>query len=313
VSVDLLGKVVVRVGFNLEGQGQYTLAAQLAADYFGVEMGDVRVVYQDSLCAPPHFGPGGSRLGVALTGAILGAAERVKEKLCTVAAGLMQTEPQNMELMDGKLQIKGVPGAEMPLAQVAAVMLARSDLLPPGVDPRPEATYTWTAPGRNPIDDEGRAKSYLTAANACHVALVELDPETGLVKILKYWLADDCGTRLNPTTVEGLTQGGVAQGVGAALLEQYVYNEDGQLLTSTFMDYLLPGIHEVPMTEKAALVTPSPFTPLGAKGCGEGAIHAAPAAVMCAINDALVPLGVRANEVPATPDRLWKIIHGAGS
>ncbi|MFI5398879.1 MAG: xanthine dehydrogenase family protein molybdopterin-binding subunit, partial [Candidatus Binatia bacterium] len=158
-------------------------------------------------------------------------------------------------------------------------------------------------------DEQGRAKSYLTAANACHVVMVEVDPETGKVEILKYYIADDCGTRLNPATVEGQTQGSLAQGVGAALLEEYVYDDDGQLLTSTFMDYLLPTMYDVPMAEKAALVTPSPFTPLGAKGVGEGAMHTTPAAILCAINDALVPLGVRAREVPATPNRLWKLIQ----
>ena len=122
---------------------------------------------------------------------------------------------------------------------------------------------------------------------------------------------DDCGTRLNPATVEGQTEGSVAQGVGAALLEEYVYDEEGQLLTSTFMDYLIPTINEVPFTEKDQVVTPSPFTPLGAKGCGEGAIHTTPAAVMCAVNDALAPLGVRANEVPAAPNRLWTLIRSA--
>ena len=313
VSFDILGKVTVRVGFSLEGQGQYTLAAQLIGDYFGLEMEDVRVVALDTQSAPPHFGPGGSRLGVALTGAILGACERIKEKLVKLAAVLLQTEPGSVELMDGALRVKGMPEAAIPLAQVVGAMLARSDLLPPDVDPRPEATFVWTAPGRTPADEEGRAKSYLTAANACHVVLVEIDAETGKVEILKYLIADDCGTRLNPATVEGMTQGGVAQGVGAALLEEYVYDPEGQLLTSTFMDYLLPTIHEVPMTEKAALVTPSPFSPLGAKGCGEGAIHAAPAAVMCAVNDALAPLGVLATEVPATPNRLWKLIQGAKS
>jgi CO/xanthine dehydrogenase Mo-binding subunit len=311
VAIDMLGKIAVRVGFHPEGQGQHTLAAQVAADYFGVEMDDVLVVAQDTHSAPPHFGPGGSRLGVALTGAILGAAEKVKEKLVKVAAGLLQAPPENVELMDGMLRVKGVPGAEMPMAQVAATMLARSDLLPPDLDPRPEATYVWTAPGRGPIDEQGRAKSYLTAANACHVVLVELDADTGQVKILKYFLVDDCGTRLNPATVEGMTDGSVVQGVGAALLEEYVYDEGGQPLTSTFMDYLVPTIYEAPTTEKAALVTPSPFAPLGAKGVGEGAIHTTPAAIMCAINDALVPLGVRATEVPATPNRLWKLICGA--
>ncbi len=311
VSIDLFGKIVVRVGFTTEGQGQFTLASQLAADYFGVNMEDVRVVAQDTLSAPPHFGPGGSRLGVALTGAVLGACERVKAMLIKAAAHLMQAPPDSVELMDGKLRVRGVPGAEMPLAQVAAVMRTRADLLPPGTEQSPEATYVWTSAGRTPIDEQGRAKSYLTAANACHLAVVEVDAETGQVKILKYFIADDCGTRLNPATVEGMTDGGVAQGVGAALLEEYVYNEDGQPLTSTFMDYLLPTIFEAPRTEKKVLVTPSPFTPLGAKGAGEGAIHTTPAAVLCAINDALGPLGVRVTEVPATPNRLWKLIRSA--
>jgi CO/xanthine dehydrogenase Mo-binding subunit len=313
VGIDILGKIIVKVGFALEGQGQYTVAAQVLADYFGVDLADVRIVPQDTHSAPPHFGPGGSRLGVALTGAVLGAAGRLKEKLISVAAALLRAAPENVELMDGMLRVKGAPGAALPLAQVAATMLTRSDLLPPGIDPSPEATYVWTAPGRTPADEQGRAKSYLTAANACHLVVVEIDPETGQVRILKYYIADDCGTRLNPANVEGMIQGGVAQGVGAALLEEYVYDDEGQLLTSTFMDYLLPTIHEVPMTEKAALVTPSPFTPLGAKGVGESAMHTTPAAIMCAINDALVPLGVRALEVPASPNRLWKLMRGATS
>jgi len=311
VSVDIAGNIIAKVGFALEGQGQYTVITQVLADYFGVAPELVRVVYQDSLSAPPHFGPGGSRLGVAITGAVLGAADQVKDKMIEVAARLMQTEPANLEFIDGKVQIVGMPDANMTVAQIAGTMLARSDLLPPGMDPRPEATYVWTAPGRTQPDEMGRCKSYLTAANACHLVLVEVDPETGKVDILKYCIADDCGTRLNPANVEGNMQGGVAQGVGAALLEEYVHDEDGQLLTSTFMDYLLPTIYEVPMTEKAALCTPSPFTPLGAKGCGEGAIHTTPAAVSCAINDALVPLGVRITETPATPTRLWKLIHEA--
>jgi CO/xanthine dehydrogenase Mo-binding subunit len=309
VSIDLLGKITCRVAFTLEGQGQYTLAAQVLADYFGVDIQDVRVVYLDSQSAAPSFGPGGSRLGVAMTAAILGAAKKIERKLVLVAAGLLQADPEHVYLMDGHLRVKGVPGAELPIAQVAATMLMRSDLLPPGMEPSPEATYVWTAPGRKPIDDQGRAKSYLTAANACHLVLVELDPQTAEVKILKYFIADDCGTRLNPATVEGMVQGGVAQGVGATLYEEYVYDEEAQPLTSTFMDYLIPTISEVPLTEKAAIVTPSPFTALGAKGCGEGALHTTPAAIMSAINDALVPLGVRAREVPASPNRLWNLIR----
>lgn len=311
VGIDVMGQITAKVGFNLQGQGQYTLAAQLLADYFGVEMDSVRVVYADTDTAPPHFGPGGSRLGVALSGAILKACKTIEEKFCQVAAVLLQADPGQVELMDGNLRVKGVPGAQIPMAQVAATILARSDLLPPGIEPSVETTSVWTAPDRTEPDSEGRCKSYLTAANACHVVLVEVDPDTGKTEILKYFIADDCGTRLNPATVEGMIQGGVAQGVGAALLEEYVYDESGQPLVSTFMDYLIPTIHEVPMTEKAALVTPSPFTPLGAKGCGESAIHTTPAALICAINDALAPLGVKVRETPASPNRLWKLMQQA--
>jgi len=313
VAVDPFGKIIVKVGFSLEGQGQYTVITQVLADYFNVPMTDIRVVPADSLSAPPHFGPGGSRLGVAITGAVIGASQRLTDKMSKVAAAFLQTEADNVEFADGVFRIKGMPEACMQLSDISGAMFARSDLLPPDIDPNPEATYVWTAPGRTPADEEGRAKSYLTAANACHIVEVEVDVETGHVEILNYWIADDCGTRLNPANVEGMIQGGVAQGVGAALLEEYVYDDEGQLLTSTFMDYLMPSVYEVPMTEKKALCTPSPFTPLGAKGCGEGAMHTTPAAIMCAINDALAPLGVQALEVPASPHRVWKLLQAAKS
>ena len=140
---------------------------------------------------------------------------------------------------------------------------------------------------------------------------VEIDRDTGMVEIQRYCLADDCGTRLNPDTVEGQTEGSVVQGIGAALLEEYVYDADAQPLCTSFMDYLMPTVYDAPKIEKVAVVTPSPFTPLGAKGCGEGAIHTTPAAIMCAINDALSPLGTSAREVPAAPARLWKLIREA--
>jgi CO/xanthine dehydrogenase Mo-binding subunit len=311
VSIDIMGMATVRVGFSLEGQGQYTLVSQLVADYFGYEIESVRVVQLDTQSAPPSFGPGGSRLGVAITGAVLGACERIREKMCRVVAGAMQTEPENIELMDGKFLLKGAPGAEMTVAEVAGMMLARSDLLPPDVDPRPEATHVWTAPGRTPADEEGRAKSYLTAAHAVHIVQVEIDGDTGMVEIQRYCLADDCGTRLNPETVEGQTAGSVVQGIGAALLEEYAYDSDAQPLCTSFMDYLMPTVFDAPEIEMVAVETPSPFTPLGAKGCGEGAMHTTPAAVMCAINDALAPLGTSAREVPAAPKRLWKLIQEA--
>jgi CO/xanthine dehydrogenase Mo-binding subunit len=312
VSLDLFGKIVCRVGFALEGQGQYTFVAQLLADYFGLTLDDVQVVCQDTLSAAPNFGPGGSRMAVALSGAVLGAAEVLREKLVRVAAVFLASgDAEAVELWDGELRRKDNHESQMKLTDVVGVMLTRTDLLPPGMEPSAEATYVWTAPDRGMPDDEGRAKSYLTAANACHLVAVEIDPDTGKVEILKYYVADDCGTRLNPATVEGMTQGGIAQGVGAALLEEYVYDDTGQPLTSTFMDYLIPTIYEVPEAEKVALVTPSPLTPLGTKGMGEGAMNTTPAAIMSAINDALAPLGIRAREVPASPLRLWGLIQQA--
>lgn len=309
VAIDILGQITVTVGFSLEGQGQYTLAAQLVGDYFGVDMNTVRVAYAPTDVAPPHFGHGGSRLGVAMSGAVLGACKKIEEKFRLVSASLMQCEPEHIELVDGNMQIKGMPEAQMSIAQLAGTMLGRSDLLPAGMEPCPEATYVWTAPDRNEPDEQGRCKSYLTAANACHIALVEVDRDTGVTEILKYFIVDDCGTRLNPATVEGQIQGGVAQGVGAVLYEEYVYAADGQPLVSLFSDYLLPGIHEVPMTEKGMIETPSPVSPLGAKGCGEGAIHTTPATIMCAINDAIGHLGVQIRETPASPNRVWKLLQ----
>ena len=313
VSVDVFGQITVTVGFNLEGQGQYTLAAQLVADYFGVEMEQVRVAYASTDVAPPHFGPGGSRLGVSLSGAILGACKKLEEKFKMVAAALMQADASIMELKDGMVGIPGVPEAVIPIAAIAGTMLARSDLLPEGMEQMPEATSVWSGPDRTFPDDQGRCKSYLTAANATHIVMVEIDKGTGMTDILDYFIVDDCGTRLNPASVEGQIQGGLAQGVGAALHEEYVYTDGAQPLVSTLADYLVPTIHEVPISKRDIVTTPSPVTPLGAKGCGEGAIHSTPAVIMCAINDALAPLGLKTYETPASPNRIWSLLKNTAA
>ncbi|MDY0066778.1 MAG: xanthine dehydrogenase family protein molybdopterin-binding subunit [Steroidobacteraceae bacterium] len=314
VSFDILGNVTVVVGFNLQGQGQFTIAAQVVADYFGIDINAVKVTMAPTDSAPPHFGQGGSRLGVAVTGAVLGACRKLEADFKRVVGHLMGgLPPEEIELMDGRFRVKANPTVGMTVAEVAGTMLGRSDLLPPGMEPNPTATSVWTAPDRNVPDDQGRCRSYLTAANATHVVMVEVDRQTGRTEILKYFLVDDCGTRLNPANVEGQLQGAVAQGVGAALLEEYVYDEQANPLVTTFVDYLLPSIHEVPITKRDFIVTPSPVTPLGAKGCGEGAMHTTPAAVICAINDALAPLGVQVTETPATPLRVWKLLQQAGA
>jgi len=312
VALDVFGNVTVAVGFNLQGQGQFTVAAQVVADYLGIDMAQVKISVAPSDVAMPHFGQGGSRLGVAVTGAILGACEKLNALFCKVVAHVMQAPEESIVMRNARLYRVDAPEHGMSLAEVAGLMLSRSDLLPPGVEPCPEATYVWTAPNRNAPDEEGRCRSYLTAANATHVALVEIDRDTGRTHILDYCIVDDCGTRLNPANVEGQLQGGVAQGVGAALYEEYVYNEECQPLVSTFVDYLMPTIHEVPMTRKDFIITPSPVAPLGAKGCGEGAIHSTPATILCAINDALAPLGKELLETPASPHCVWKLLNEQG-
>jgi CO/xanthine dehydrogenase Mo-binding subunit len=311
VRIDISGKIVAEVSFPWEGQGQHTFAANLLADYFGVKREDVQVVAVDSLAAGPGTGPIGSRQAVVLSGAIVGAAERVADKLRKVAGVLLEVDPDDLELMNGQFRVKGTPSRVMPLQKVVVTMLTRSDLLPEGVDGNPEASYTFNPPDRKLPDAEGRGSFDLTAANAAHVVMVEIDRETGQVEILKYVIADDCGVRLQPAVVEGMIQGAVAQGIGQTLLEEHVYDESGQYLTSTFMDYLLPTIWEVPMTERIYTETPSPFSPMGVKGAGENAVLATPAVLLSAINDALAPLGLRCTTVPASPLRLWELIRSS--
>ena len=219
----------------------------------------------------------------------------------------MQAPAEQLEVHEGNIRLKGGEGPSLPLGQVAAAMTFRPDFLPADMEGNPQATYTWRAEG--PADAEG--SPYLTYASACHLVMVEIDGATGQTTIDKYVIADDCGTRLNPASVEGQVQGGVAQGIGAALYEEYRYDDYGQPLATTYADYLLPTIHEVPMVEKHAMVTPSPNTALGVKGTGEGAIHVTPAAIFCAINDALAPLEVELEHANAKPERVWQLIREA--
>ncbi|MBT4161161.1 MAG: xanthine dehydrogenase family protein, partial [Gammaproteobacteria bacterium] len=262
IRLDEAGRLDVEVYYALEGQGQYTFAAQIVADYFGVDMSMVRVGQAGSKTRAPSMGPAGSRQAVALSEAILGASEKLASKLKAASAILFQTDTEQLKIVEGAVQVNVEGGPALPLGQVAAAMIHRPDLLPDDLDGNPQAMHTWRAPGE--VDAEG--SPYLTYACACHVVMVEVDRETGITDILKYVLADDCGTRLNPASVEGQVQGGIAQGVGAALYEEYRYDEYGQPLAVSYADYLMPTITEVPMVEKHAMVTPSPNTTLGVKG-----------------------------------------------
>jgi len=310
VRMDAFGKMIAEVGFPPGGQSQHSFVRQILADYFGVTVEDVQVITVDSLTMQPGTGPISSSMAIALSGAILGAAARLADKLKRTAGVMLEASPDDVELMDGQLRVRGVPGKALPVPRVAGFMLMRPDLLPEGVDGNPEATYVWNPPDRTIPDERGFGRYSVTAAGAQHLCMVEVDRDTGLVKILKYVMVDDCGIRLNPSVVRGMLMGGLAHGVGAALLEEYVYDDKGQILTSTYMDYLMPTIMEVPAAEEHEMCTPSPIAPLGVKGVGEAALHTTPAAVLCAVNDALQPLGIRITEAPFSPLRIWKAIQG---
>ncbi|HLG72978.1 MAG TPA: xanthine dehydrogenase family protein molybdopterin-binding subunit [Chloroflexota bacterium] len=309
IRLDAFGKMIAGVGFPMGGQSQYSFVRQVLADYFGLPPEDISVVPMDSQTMPPGTGPISSRMAVALSGAVMGAANQLAEKLRRAAAGMLEANFEDVELLDGHLRVRGVPDKALPVVRVAQFMLGFPERLPEGMDGNPSVTYVWNPPEPGLIDEQGKARYSVTASGAVHMCMVEVDRGTGQVQVLKYCMVDDCGVRLNPSVVRGQIQGGVAHGIGNALLEEYVFDEQGQNVTSTFMDYLLPSIHDVPMTEEFPISTPSPFTELGVKGIGEAAIHTTPAAVLCAINDALKPLGVRITEAPATPLRIWQAIN----
>lgn len=309
VRMDAFGKIIAEVGFPPGGQSQHSFVRQILADYFGMAVEDIQVITVDSLTMQPGTGPISSSMAIALSGAILGAAARLADKLKRAAGVMLEASPEDLELIDGQLRVRGVPGKSLPVLRVAQFMLMRPDLLPEGVDGNPEATYVWNPPDRTIPDERGFGRYSVTAAGAQHLCMVEVDRETGLVKILKYVMVDDCGVRLNPSVVRGMLMGGLAHGVGTALLEEYVYDDKGQILTSSYMDYLMPTIMEVPAAEEHEMCTPSPVAPLGVKGVGEAAVHTTPAAVLCAVNDALQPLGIRITEAPMSPLRIWRTLH----
>jgi CO/xanthine dehydrogenase Mo-binding subunit len=313
LRIDAFGKIIAELGFPIGGQSQHSFVRQILADYFGVELEDIQVITVDSLSMQPSTGPISSSMAIALSGAVLGAAARLTDKLKRAAAVMLEASADDVELFDGQFRVRGVPGKSLAVAQVAQFMMARPDLLPEGVDGNPQASYVWNPPDRTIPDEKGFGRYSVTAAGAQHLCKVEVDRETGQVKILKYVMVDDCGVRLNPSVVRGMLMGGMAHGIGTALLEEYVYDDQGQVLTSSYMDYLMPTIMEVPAAEEHEMCTPSPIAPLGVKGVGEGALHTTPAAVLCAVNNALEPLGVRITEAPMTPLRIWKALQARTS
>lgn len=300
VRIDPAGTVTVLCSVASTGQAHATSLAQIAADGLGVPIESVRVIVGDTNASAYGFGTFASRSAVMAGGAIIKATAILSDKVRRIAGSLLEASPDDLEIVGGSVRVRGAPAQAVPLRQVARLAHYQIKRLPEGMDPGLEVTGYYDP-------------QFGTSANGTHLAVVEVDPETGQVQFLRYIAVEDCGNQINPLVVEGQTHGGVAQGIGSALYEELVYDETGQLLTGSLMDYLLPGPREVPDIEAHHLVTPSTITLGGFKGTGEGGTLGASAAVPNAIADALLPLGVRVTEIPLTPDRIRAAVRHAAS
>src|SRR5436309_2431680 len=270
----------------------------LVAERLGLAMGAVRVLPVDALCAPRGSGTFGSRGAVSMVGSAAAAADRVREKLQALAAHCLEAGPADVALEDGRAWVRGAPHRAVTLGEVARLAYTPPPGgLPPGLSAGLEATVYFDPPGP-------------TFSGAVHVAVVEIDRETGRVRLGRSALVDDCGPVINPLIVEGQIHGAVAQGIGEALLEAVVYGDDGQLLTATLMDYALPKADDVPPFEIVHLETPSPVMPGGVKGMGEGGTIGAPAAIANAVADAVRGLGVRVTRLPIRAESLVRAAVG---
>ena len=297
VRIDASGHAVVATGACSQGQGHETSFAQVAADALGIPLDWVTVVGGDTAAIPFGIGTFASRSAVNAGSSILVAAGKVREKLAAAAAALLEAAPSDIEIEDGQAFVRGAPASSVTLERVVR-----------------SALPTFARAGAVTADFEATVYHHqptVTYTSAVHIAHVEVDAETGAVRLLRYVVAHDCGRLINPMIVEGQIHGGVAQGIGGGLLEEMVYDEQGQLLTGTFMDYLVPTAMELPPIETVHLEYPSPRNPLGIKGIGEGGAISPPAALANAVEDALAPFGVRVTRAPLGPDTVRSLIVAA--
>ncbi|MBI2461927.1 MAG: molybdopterin-dependent oxidoreductase, partial [Candidatus Rokubacteria bacterium] len=291
------GKVTVFTGSHSHGQGHETTFAQLVADELGLPFEDVEVVHGDTAAIPMGMGTYGSRSAAVGGAAIYVSVQKIKDKGRKIAAHVLEAAEADIEYRDGKFSVRGSPDRAKGFAEVA-LMAYLAHNLPQGLEPGLEAT------------------SFFDPANfvfpfGTHIAVVEVDPETGKVAILRYIAVDDVGRVINPMIVDGMVHGGIAHGAGQALWEYAAYDEAGQLVTGTMMDYALPKADDLPAFETDRTVTPSPINPMGVKGAGETGTIASTAALANAVLDALAPLGVSHIDLPLTPARIWAAIQAA--
>jgi len=295
VRVERSGKVTAITGSSPHGQGHETTFAQIIADQLGVAWEDVVVRHGDTLGAPQAIGTFGSRSTGLGGNALARAAAEVRDKGRRLAARLLEASPEDLQLVRGGFQVKGLPEKVVGWDRVGD-LAHRGMGLPPEETPGLEATVFFR-------QDQ---PSWSFGAG---LAVVRVARETGQVRLERFVAVDDCGNAINPLLVDGQIVGGFAQGLGQTLLERIVYGEDGQLLTGTFMEYAIPRADDMPELVVDRTVTPSPLNPLGVKGVGEGSACVAPPAIVNAVVDALSPFGVHHVDIPLTPEKIWRTLH----
>ncbi|HXW24287.1 MAG TPA: xanthine dehydrogenase family protein molybdopterin-binding subunit [Xanthobacteraceae bacterium] len=293
VTVDATGAVTAAFGIASHGQGLETTLAQIVAEHLGARLADIRIVQGDSAAVPGGSGTYASRSTVLAGGAATLAATAVREKLLNAAAHLLEAAPGDLVAHDGRVAVAGTDRA-VSFREVARAVYAEIGRLPPDARGELAATKTY-----DPV--------FGTTTSATHIAAVEIDPHTLEIRVERFVVAEDCGRLVNPLIVDGQVHGGVAQGIGAALYEEIVYDM-GQLHTASLVDYLVPSACEIPPLEVVHLETESPTTLGGFRGMGEGGTIGAPAAIANAVADALAPLGIAIEELPVTPERLFRLI-----
>ncbi|MCH0564595.1 MULTISPECIES: aerobic carbon-monoxide dehydrogenase large subunit [unclassified Streptomyces] len=290
------GKAVLRISVQSQGQGHETTFAQIVSEELGIPPEDVEVVHGDTDQTPFGLGTYGSRSTPVSGAATAMVARKVRERAKIVASAMLEVSPDDLEWEKGRWHVAGDPDQGRNMAEIA--LAAHSNLeLPEGVEGQLDATCVYNPPN-------------LTFPFGAYICVVDVDADTGVVKVRRFVAVDDCGNRINPTIVEGQVHGGLADGLGMALMQVIAFDEEGNCLGGSFMDYLLPTSVECPPWELGETVTPSPHHPIGAKGIGESATVGSPAAVVNAVVDALKPLGVHHVDMPLTPAAVWRAAQG---
>jgi carbon-monoxide dehydrogenase large subunit len=290
------GKAVLRISVQSQGQGHETTFAQIVAEELGISPDDIEVVHGDTDQTPFGLGTYGSRSTPVSGAATAVVARKVRDRAKIVASAMLEVSPDDLEWEKGRWFVRGDQTAGKTMAEIA--LAAHSNLeLPEGVEGHLDATCVYNPPN-------------LTFPFGAYICVVDVDTGTGQVRVRRFIAVDDCGVRINPMIVEGQVHGGLADGIGMALMEVIAFDTDGNCLGGSFMDYLLPTSMECPSWELGETVTPSPHHPIGAKGVGESATVGSPAAVVNAVMDALKPFGVKHADMPLTPAAVWSAIQG---